>query len=186
MFGLLREPRILTGIALMLVATVLGAVTLQRASARISVWQLDHTVAVGTALQASDVHLAEVAGDVDAYATSDSAVIGKVVNRTLATGELLPKAAFGGRRADVDEVMVPATALHMPDALQRGELVDVWLSTTEPDRTIRVLAEVRVVRTIAADVGGGRGVALAVPPDHTAALVAAIRQGEVDLVRVAR
>ena len=186
MFGLLREPRILSGIALMLIATALGAVTLQRASARVSVWQVDHTVAAGTALQASDVHLAEVAGDLDAYASSGATVIGRIVNRTLAAGELLPNAALGGRRAVIDEVMVPATALHMPDALQRGELVDVWLSTTEPAQTIRVLTAVRVVRTITADVGGGRGVALAVPPDRTGALVTAIRRGEVDLVRVAR
>ena len=82
------------------------------------------------------------------------------------------------------KVMVPVSALHMPDGLRHGELVDVWVSTKDPAITVRVLKRVRVLNTIAADVGGGRGVELAVPPASTAALVTAMHRGELDLVRV--
>ena len=61
MFGILREPRIVTGIGLMVLATVLGGVVMQRASARVAVWQTDHVIAAGTVLGPGDVHVAEVA-----------------------------------------------------------------------------------------------------------------------------
>lgn len=184
MLGLLKEPRIIAGIALMLVATLLGGIVMQRASARISVWQVDHAIAAGTVLGPGDVHVTEVAGELHAYALATTSVVGRTVGRTLHAGEFVPTDAFTSAREDVDEVMVPATSLHMPDALVRGELVDVWVSTAEPATTTSVLRSVRVLRTIAADVGGGRGVALAVPPQTTALLIAAMHRGELDLVRV--
>ena len=184
MFGLLREPRIVAGIALMIIATLIGGISMQRATARVSVWQLDHAVAAGTVLGAGDVHLAEVAGDVEAYADAGDRVLGRAVSRQLDGGELLPTAALHDGSASYDDVMVPAASLHMPDDLAHGELVDVWMSTTDPVMTVRVLEAVRVLRTISADVGGGRGVALAVPPKRTSALVSALRRGELDLVRV--
>lgn len=183
MLDLVKEPRIVAGIALMLIATLLGGIFLQRASARISVWQIDHDVAVGTVLGPGDVHVAEVAGDVSAYVLASTSVIGNVIGRPLRAGELLPKRVFTDAKSDFDEVMVPATSLHMPDPLAPGELVDVWVSTS--DTTTRVLSSARVLRTIAADVGGGRGVALAVPPRATALLIAAIHRGDLDIVRVA-
>lgn len=186
MFGLLREPRILFGIVLMLIATVIGGVVMQRASARIAVWQVDHALAAGTPIAADDLHVAEVAGSLSAYVPATTAVVGKLLQQPLRAGELLPQSALTAGTEQLDEVMVPATALHMPDGLRHGELVDVWVTTTEPLQTRRVLMAVRVVRAISADVGGGRGVALAVPPAKTAVLVAALRAGELDLVRVTR
>lgn len=184
MFGLLREPRIVAGIALMVVATAVGGVFLQRASARVSVWQVDHALASGTVISSGDVHATEVAGDVGAYLLSTSAVLGRTINRPLQRGELLPSSVFASVHELYDEVMVPATSLHMPDNLVHGERVDVWVSTAEPAMTALVLRGARVLRTIAADVGGGRGVALAVPPKETAGVVAAMHRGDLDLVRV--
>lgn len=186
MFGLLREPRILIGITLMVLATALGAISMQRASERVSMWQLDRALGPGDEVHADDVHLAEVAGDVGAYASAEEKVVGRVVDRAMQAGELLPLAALAGHREPWDEVMVPADALHMPDGLVRGDVVDVWVSTVDPPQSMLVLARVRVVRTITADVGGGRGVALAVPPQRTGALVMAMRRGDVDVVRVSR
>ena len=186
MFGLLREPRIVVGIALMIIATATGGLYMQHATARIAVWQTDHAVAAGTVLGPGDVHLTDVAGDVRAYAVAGSRVLGRAVSRPLEAGELLPAAALRNPATAYDDVMVPAASLHMPDDLVRGELVDVWLSTDDPSVTVRVLAAVRVLRTISADVGGGRGVALAVPPKRTASLIAAVHLGDLDLVRVSR
>lgn len=184
MFGILKEPRIIAGIALMVAATLLGGFVMQRASARIAVWQTDHAIAAGTVLGPGDVHVAEVAGDVGVYALASTDIHGRTIDRSLQPGEFIPASAFTSGRERLDEVMVPAAALHMPDALMHGELVDVWLTTTEPATTKKVLTAVRVVRTIAADVGGGRGVALAVSPQTTALLVAAMHRGDLDLVRV--
>lgn len=184
MFGLVKEPRILLGIGLMVFGTVIGGIVMQRASARVSIWQIDHTVAAGTVLAAGDVHIAEVAGDVAAYVDAGSSIVGRTLAVPLTTGAFVPRDAFVTTAPPLDSVMVPASSLHMPDALRRGELVDVWVSTEDPAMTIRILKRVRVVSTIAADVGGGRGVELAVPPRETAAIVSAMHRGELDLVRV--
>ena len=184
MFGLVKEPRILLGIGLMVLGTVIGGVVMQRATARVSIWQVDHSVAAGTVLAPGDLHIAEVAGDVAAYVDASSSIIGKTLMTPLTAGAFVPRDAFAGSAPPLDSVMVPASSLHMPDALRRGELVDVWVSTEDPAMTVRVLKRVRVVATIAADVGGGRGVELAVPPRETAAIVSAMHRGELDLVRV--
>ena len=63
MFGLLKEPRILIGVGLMLLGTLIGGTVLQRATARVAVWQVDHSMAAGTVLESGDVHIAEVAGE---------------------------------------------------------------------------------------------------------------------------
>ena len=83
MFGILREPRIVTGIGLMVLATVLGGVVMQRASARVAVWQTDHVIAAGTVLGPGDVHVAEVAGDLDAYALASTTVLGRTIGREI-------------------------------------------------------------------------------------------------------
>lgn len=184
MVGLLKEPRIVVGIGLMILATLIGGLYMQRATARIPVWQVDHALAAGTVLTSGDVHLAEVAGDLSAYASADEPVLGRMLDRPVRAGELLPNGAFTKSTSPTDDVMVPATVLHMPDALTHGELVDVWVTSDDPAHTERVLRAVRVLRTISADVGGGRGVALAVPPALTQSLIAAMHRGELDLVRV--
>lgn len=172
------------GIGLMLLGTVIGGLVMQRATARVAIWQLDHSVATGTVLSPGDVHLTEVAGDVSAYVDARTAVIGKTIAVPLSSGSFVPQDAFTDVSEASDSVMVPASALHMPDGLRRGELVDVWVSTKEPATTSQVLKRVRVIDTIAADVGGGRGVELAVPPAQTSALISAMHRGELDLVRV--
>jgi len=183
MFGLLKEPKVLIGIALMILGTAIGGITMQRASARVGVWQLDHALAAGSVLTAEDVHIAEVAGDVSAYVDAGTPVLGKTLANALAQGTFVPKSAFGNPVIN-DEIMVPADALHMPDHLRPGELVDVWVTTEEPVSTTRVLRAVRVVGTVSADIGGARGVQMAVASKDTGVLVAAMHRGVIDLVRV--
>ena len=184
MFGLLKEPRIVIGVALMIAGTMIGGLVMQRANARVSVWQLDHAVAAGTVLEPEDVHLAEVAGDVTAYVDAGTVVSGKELAVPLGAGAFIPVDAFADSAPVFDTVMVPTEALHLPEDLRRGELVDVWVSTTEPSTTDCVLKAARVLRTVRSDIGGSRGVELAVPPTLTAQLIAAMHRGALDLVRV--
>ena len=70
-----HEPRVIVGIALMIAATVLGALFMQRATQRSTVWQLSHDLAAGTVISSADVHLSEVNVDGGAYASAGTAVV---------------------------------------------------------------------------------------------------------------
>lgn len=188
MRALVHEPRIVAGIALMLLATLAGAVFLQHASQRISVWQFSNSLAAGTVIAAADVHLTEVAIDGGAYALASDAVVGRQLVRDVTAGELLARASLRTATADYEEVVVPAAKLHLPPDTRRGQRVAVWWSSrpdgSAPTTTARVLASARVLGTTSADVGAGQGVVLAVAPKDVQKLVLAIRSGDIDLVRV--
>lgn len=188
--GLLRRPRVLVGVGCMLVATVLGAITVHRASARTMVWQLDHAVAAGTVLGVDDVHAAAVAidGGVRAYVGTGTSPVGLVAGRDLDAGELLSVAAVRPAADEVRHVTVPVEARHHPVDLRKGQRVDVWWSTRadaqEPVRSERVARAVPVADVVVSDVGGGPGVVLQVPEAAAAELIGALRSGDIDLVAV--
>lgn len=188
MRGLVHEPRVLAGIAMMLLATMAGAMFLQHATQRVSVWQLSHSLAAGTVLTSADVQLTEVALPEAAYALGTDVVVGRQLARDVGAGELLPVAALQAPQASYDEVVVPAAKLHAPPDTRRGQRVSVWWSSrpdgNAPTTTTRVLASARVLSVATSDVGGGQGVVLAVPPRDVQRLVLAIRSGDIDLVRV--
>ncbi len=185
---LVHEPRIVAGLALMLVATLAGAMFMQRATQRVSVWQLSHSLAAGTVIATADVQLAEVAVDGRAYVSAAEPVAGKQLAHDVTAGELLPVAALQAPGEHYDEVVVPAAKLHVPPDLRRGQRVAVWWSSrpdgSAPMTTARVLASARVLALAAADVGSGQGVVLAVAPKDVQNLVLALRSGDIDLVRV--
>lgn len=182
------EPKVLAGVALMVLATVVGALSMQHATQRVSVWQLDAGLAAGSRIASADVHIAEVAIDqgVDAYAPAGASIVGRVVLHSLAARELVPLSALSSTRPERDRVTVPVEPLHLPPALRRGQRVDVWLTPRAEDGALgvthRVLASALVDAVDAAEVSGQPGVVLAVPRSDVALLVSALRQGAIDLV----
>ena len=188
MRALVQEPRILAGIGLMLAATLAGALFLQHASQRASVWQFSRSLAAGTVLSAADVHLTEVAMEGSVYARAADRVVGRQLARDVTEGELLALASLHAATAHFQEVVVPTAKLHLPPDTRRGQRVAVWWSSrpdgSAPTTTARVLASARVLGTTTADVGAGQGVVLAVAPKDVQRLVLAIRSGDIDLVRL--
>lgn len=182
------EPRVLIGIALMVLATVVGALSMQHATQRVAVWQLDSGLAAGTRIASNDVHIAQVAIDqgVGAYAAAGTVVVGRMLVHDLAAGELLPLAALAHTTAAHDRVTVPVEPLHLPPGLRRGQRVDVWLTPRLQDgalgETRRVLGAALVDAVDSAEVSGQPGVVLSVPRAQVAVLVSALRQGAIDLV----
>lgn len=184
------DPRVIGGVFLMVLATALAGVVLQRASQRLTAWQVGHGMAAGTRLAASDVHVAEVAVDGVGvvYASTREAIVGRVLMRDLAAGELVPRSALGRRDLDHDRVTVPIEPLHLPPGLRRGQRVDVWRTGHDEHGqivdTTRLLEQVLVDAVSGADVGGRTGVVLSVPRSAVATLVAGMRTGDLDLVGV--
>lgn len=191
-----RDTRLLLGVLLVLVSVVTGARVVAGAQRVEQVWAVARDLAAGSAIQASDVRLVEVRLDVvgPKYVRAvDADPVGAVLSRAVTAGELLPVGSVETEAAPPRrEVTVPVERFHYPAALDRGQLVDVYVTakstagatTAPPDR---VLADI-LVSGIDRDgsrfgsAGSVVGVVLSVPPDDVEPLVAAVRAGAVDLV----
>lgn len=181
-----HEPRVVAGIALMLIATVLGGLFLQGASQRVTVWQLSHAVAAGTRLTAAEVHTATAApGAEHVYADVHQEVIGRVLVRDLSAGELLPRAALGRDAPPLHLIAVPMERLHLVPGVRRGVRVDVWwtprLEGGAIGPTRRIVDDVLVGGVTESGVGGSAAVMLALEPAEVHDVLAATRTGSIDL-----
>lgn len=191
------DVRLVVGVLLVLVSVVVGARVLSAADQTTKVWVLARDLAVGSTLQEQDLaRLAVRLDDTDQrYVSAPTGVtppVGYVLLRGLGTGELLPRAALRLPEAGegLRDVTVPVEAGHLPPDLRAGQLVDVYVTTgrdTDAARSTALLLRSIAVRdrTSNADRGaGGDAVVLSVGPSDAQVLVAALRSGTLDLVRV--
>jgi hypothetical protein len=199
------DTRLVLGVLLVLLSVVVGARVLASADRSSLVWSTTRDLAPGaslseTDLQAVQVRLFESTGG---YLPATGAPpVGYVLDRPVAAGELLPRSALVRPGDDVDlrQVTVPVLPGHYPPALQRGQLVDVWVT---PDRDAAPVAAedavagasrlvlpgvtVEQVPDAGSALGGAtpeRAVVLVVPPDEVEELLGAMATGRLDLVRV--
>lgn len=197
------DTRLVLGVLLVLVSVVVGARVLSSADRSQLVWAASRDLAPGASLRADDLRQAQVRlfGAGSGYLPATGAPpVGYVLDRGVAAGELLPRAALVRPGDDVDlrQVTVPVLPGHYPPSLQRGQRVDVWTTPdrdaalaagAEAERSRLVLEEVTVEQP--PEAGGGltgatpeRTVVLVVPPSDVEALVGAMSLGRLDLVRV--
>ncbi len=192
------DLRLVAGVLLVLVSVVIGARVLASADRTSPVWVLARDMAVGSTLSADDLTRQAVRlEDTDQrYVTAPADAkppVGYVLLRGLGSGELLPRAAL--RLPETGEglrdVTVPVEVGHLPPDLRAGQLVDVYL-TTGKDTDAEARATTLLLRSIAvrdrssgaSRTQGGDAVVLSVGPVDAATLVAALRAGTLDLVRV--
>ncbi len=192
------DKRLLLGVALVLSSVLVGARALAAADTSQLVWSATHDLAAGTVLADADLALAR-ARLFDAsnrYLAGDKPT-GYVVGRPISDRELIPADALHspGPKTSRREVTVPVLAGHLPPDLRRGQLVDLYV--TPDDKAVqhgRVAGPRLVLSSLTvADVvrGGGLGasgqdqpVLLTVAPDQVLAVVQALSEGRIDLVRV--
>ena len=195
-----RDTRLALGVLLILVSVVAGSRVVAGAQRVEQAWALQHDLAAGTTLQAADLRLVEVR--LDAVGTNyvraaDADPAGRVLSRPVTSGELLPVAALQpADAATMSAVTVPVERFHYPSGLDRGQLVDVYVTAKTASGTgqgapERVLADV-LVSGVDRDgsrfgsAGSVAGVVLSVDPDDVGRLVAAVRAGALDLVAAGR
>lgn len=189
-----RDSRLLLGVLLVLVSTVLGAVVVARADDRVPVWAAKGHVAPGQRLTESDVVRVDVIlGDGAAgYLSATTAPpAGTFALRDLRPGELVPSSAVGGAdRVDVQQLalLVDATSA---SALARGSVVDVYVNRPTSGTTVGApafegpelaLEAVAVARVAGEDdvLGGAtetRAVHVMVPRAQVRSLVADVDMG---------
>src|SRR5947208_148386 len=125
------NPRVIAGIVLVLVTTVVGAVVVGRAQHSTRVWATTRALAPGIVLRADDLQAVRVKapGNGSTYVKvgDRSKLIGLTVNRPLGAHELLPGSALSGT-APGTMVSVPLPSGDAPP-VARGQRVRLWVST---------------------------------------------------------
>lgn len=145
------DARLVGGVVLVLAAVLLGAVLVSSADRRQPVWSLSHDVAAGTVLTGADLRPVRVqlGPAASRYLSSDVAVVGRTVHRSLRAGELLAVAEVTAPAAGVT-VSIPLQPDNAPE-IHRGDRITLWLST----KTCRGMVLLSGVPVQSADKVGG-------------------------------
>jgi hypothetical protein len=189
-----RDSRLVVGVLLVLVSTVLGSVVVARADDRVPVYAARGDLAPGQRLTEADVVRVDVLlGDGAAgYLPADRPLAADTWSlRALRPGELIPASGVGSA-ADVEvqqvALLVDATSAA---AISAGSVVDVYVNRPEEGSTVgvqtfagpeRVLEAVSVVRVASEDavLGGSaetRAVHVMVPREAVRDVVADVDLG---------
>lgn len=128
------DARLVAGVLLVLVSVVLGARLTASGDRSERVWSATHDLAAGSVLSVADLAPTRVRlfdrGDRYLLAAG-AAPVGYVLGRGVGPGELVPRDSLvrpgqgGVARRDVS---VPVAAGHLPDDLQAGQQVDVYVT----------------------------------------------------------
>lgn len=186
------DSRLIAGLLLIVLSGAIGARTLAAGQDSVRAWVFTRDLPAGAVIVDGDITSTNVSALTDSYARADVAVIGNRLSRPVTAGEFVPVAGMSKQMPAADSrlVTVAVDPLHAPANLQRGHKVDVW-STARVESVVSapalVLPKVLVADVPAVDQRGitaSVGVTLDVPVDQVPQLIAALRAGDVDLVRV--
>lgn len=191
------DPRLIVGLLLILLSTVVGAKIFAEVDERVRVWAVTRDLGAHSALSERDLVVRAVRLDETArrYVSADQSLDGLVLNRPVGRNELLPIAALSeSSSVDHRRVVVAADALSAA-RLDRGSVVDVYAvrsgkSGDAPARPTLVLSGVTVADDVESDNrnfgsgGGATGVTLFVPRDEVTALIDAMAHDNLYLVQV--
>lgn len=189
------DLRVIGGVLLLVASIAIGAKVIGAASRTSPVWSLAHDLSAGTTLVAADLVAAEVnlAEGAAAYLGTAELPLGKVTNRDLSAGELLPAAALR-EQGDGRLVSLPVPAERMAPDVTHGSLIDLYLVTGRSGVTSTVetelLAEALTVQSVAAPASGGLSgavssryqVALLLTPEQATQLIPQFALGEAMVV----
>lgn len=189
--------RFLAGIAIVVIPIVIGTHVLAAADRYATVYVAQRALVPGQHLVAADLVVGRVRfdGEGGRYIAAGRPPVGYVVTRYVAPGELLPAAALGGSPVALTAerlVTVPVGTGHAPLDLQRGDVVDLYVSIKSPagDKPAppRLVIGAAPVDSVSAagslSSSGSVSVVIAVPAISVAVVVRAIEGGTLDLVRV--
>lgn len=184
-----RDTRVIVGVGLIVVCMLAGARLLAGGADTVTAWQATRDLAPGAVVSPDDVVAVAIPAALAGAYADGSGLPTAALDRPLLAGEILPAVSDGEIR-DARWVTVPVEPLHAPVDLAPGERVDVWATpgadlgaTPVPE----LVLEGVLVSEVAVDgvgLGGEYGVVLEIEPREAAALLAALRSGGIDLVRV--
>lgn len=198
-----RDPRLIAGVVLVLVSTVVGGWIVAAADHTESFWAVGNDVRAGEPVHRGD--LVAVRAKVPSTTASGLLRTNQPLPQRLAdlrwaadarAGTLITAAGLASRRSAV-ELPITVGAGAVPGDLRRGDRVDVWSVAERADERARgttatgarrLLTGVRVVsRSSTTGIRGGPGVTLVVDAAGTTIdgkLMSALSGGHITVVRV--
>lgn len=188
------DSRLLVGVTLALLAVVLGAYIVGRASRTTDVWVATHDLTAGHRVVAGDLRVVKAHLDADAggryLGPGTPGLSGRVLQRLVASGELLPVSALTAPAdpAPTRLVTISVPRDHVVAPLTSGAHVDVIATYRGKDGS-RTQAVLRDVLVDGADLGQAAAgtsatVTVRVRPDQVLPLTAAIESARLDVVVV--
>lgn len=189
------DTRVILGVVLVIACTLIGARVATMSSDEVVVWQVQRDVSAGAVLAPGDLEPVGVDPQLAGLYAPVSEMPAQPLARDLRAGELVGLTALeAGETRDMRWVTLPVEPLHAPADLAPGDRVDVW-ATADPARSFDTAGaiEPQLVLPDALVVGidvdargfaGDYGVVVEIVPEEARGLLAAVRGGMIDLVRV--
>lgn len=121
------DLRLVLGVLLVLGSVLLGARVVTAADATVPVWAAAADLAPGTVLTDDDLVAVPVRLDdvARSYLATSTRPGGRVLDRAVRGGELLPRSALE-EASGLVQLALPVQAGYVPPSLTRGQLVDVY------------------------------------------------------------
>lgn len=155
------DVRVIGGVLLLVASIAIGTKVIGSASRTDPVWSIAHDVASGTVLVASDLVARDVnLGDGSGlYVDAMTDVSGRVLNRSLGAGELVPASALRDI-GDSRVLSVAVSADHIAPGIAHGSVADLYLITGRGDLVggrpeTRMLHGAVTVQSVVAPASGG-------------------------------
>jgi len=187
-----RDPRLLVG--LLLIAISVTAVTgiVRSSDTTVPYYAAKDTLTPGTVLARDDVVVVQVRIPDGTYVAPDEEPWGLVVTRVVGDGELVPHASLADQDDFAGRPIAVRTSLPLAEGVERGSLVDVYLTRTDADEPDTALvASHLVVESVDHDSGsfsaGSVETVYVVVPQHDIEefLDALASKGEISVVGLA-
>lgn len=195
----LRPPswldlRLVIGVLMVLVAVLVGARVVAASDKSTRVWSLAQHVSAGTRLTGSDLVAAKVRlfGSADRYLSVDTAPVGRVVNRDLDRGDLLPASALSADPAGV-RLPLAVDQDNTPPGLHHGDRIDVYViapASSQAEKKTQLVLSDAVVQSVSGLGGGGLAadnskaqITVQIPGDKESDVVARLSTGDLYVVQ---
>lgn len=123
---MIRDPRFIAGIALIIVSILLTTWIIQRSRGGEEVYQLLSPVAQGQPIEISKVSVVSARTGSNAYLPVGEIPDGAIATRSLSAGELLPRDAVSTAAEQDRRQVVINVATKIPSSVGVGSQVEVW------------------------------------------------------------
>lgn len=149
-----RDPRLLVGLLLIAVAVTAVGGIVRSADTTVAYYAAKDVLTPGSVLTARDVVVVQVRIPDGTYLVPGEEPWGQVVTRVVGDGELVPREALADPEDFDGRPIAVRTTLPLADGVERGSVVDVYLTRTDTDEPrTELVASNLVVESVDHDSG---------------------------------
>lgn len=156
--SILTDPRLLTGIALILISVLATTWIVQRARGGEELYRLTQPIAQGQPIPSSALEVVKARTGTSAYLPVGKLPREAVAVRSLDAGELLPTSAVASTAEQSRRQVVINVGTRIPTSVQVGSSVEIWsINKSErapQDATSTVVCQDAIILTLKANESG--------------------------------